>query len=80
MLRRCPPTKIDTGNPHKYVSWWRGSYQVTQVNNRTGDLVEKTYYTIRNLVTDKENVVDVTLTKPEQCSASLLELNNDSIE
>ena len=61
VLQRYPPTTIGTGNPHKYGSWWRGPYQVTQVNNRTcEDLVNKTYYTIRNLVTYKEYVVDVT--------------------
>ena len=44
VLRCYPPTKIGTGNPHTYGSWWRGPYQVTQVNNRTGcNLVDKTY-------------------------------------
>ena len=60
VLRRYPQTNIGTGNPHKNGFGWRGPFQVTQVNNRTGgNLVDKTYYTIRNLVTDKEYVVDV---------------------
>ena len=46
-------------------SWWRDPYQVTQANNRTGgNLVDKTYYTIRNLVTDKEYVIDVMHIRP----------------
>ena len=65
VLRRYPPTNIGTINPHKYGSWWCGPYQVTQVNNRTvGNLVDKTYYTIQNLITDKEYVVDVTHIRP----------------
>ena len=65
VLRRYPPTKIGTGNPHKYGSWWRGPYQITQVNNHSGGSIgDKTYYTIRNLVTDKEYVVDVTHMRP----------------
>ena len=58
VLRRYPPTKIGSGNPHKYGSCWRGPYQVTQVNNRTGgNLVGKQYYTIRNVIMDKECTV-----------------------
>jgi hypothetical protein len=65
VLRRYPPTKIGSGNPHKYGSWWRGPYQITQVNNHTvGNISDKTYYTIRNLVMDKESVVDVTHRRP----------------
>jgi hypothetical protein len=64
VLRRYPPTKIGSGNPHKYGSWWRVPYQVTRVNNRTGgNLVDKTYNNIRN-VTDKEHVVDATHIRP----------------
>ena len=65
VLRQYPPTKIGSGNPQLYGSWWRGSYQVTQVKNRTGENIgDKTYYTIRNLVMDMECVVDVTHIRP----------------
>ena len=56
-----PTYKNGGSNPHKYGSWWRGPYQVTQVLQQHGkSLVGKPRYTIRNLVTDKEYVVDVT--------------------
>ena len=37
---------------------------VTQANNNSGNLADKSYYTIRNLVVDKEYVVDVTHIRP----------------
>ena len=42
-----------------------GPYQVTQLLQRHGkSLVDKPRYTIRNLVTDKKYVVDVTHIRP----------------
>ena len=28
VLRRHPPNKFGSGNPHKYDSWWLGPYQI----------------------------------------------------
>ena len=53
VLRRYPPTKIGGGNPHKYGSWWRGPYQVSQVlQHQDKDITDKPRYSIRNLVTN----------------------------
>ena len=55
VLRRYPPTKFGGENPHKYGSWWRGPYQVSQVlQHRDKDITDKPRHNIRNLVTNKE--------------------------
>jgi hypothetical protein len=65
VLRRYPPTKIGGGNPHKYGSWWSGPYQVSHVlQHRDKDITDKPRYNIRNLVTNKEYVVDVKHIRP----------------
>ena len=65
VLRRYPPTKIGGGNPHKYGSWWRGPYLVTQVFQKPiSDINTKPRYVIRNLTDSKEYVVDVTHLRP----------------
>jgi hypothetical protein len=60
VLREYPPTKAGKGPPNKYSSWWRGPYEITNVQ-RTD---VKNIYTIRNLVTQHEYVADVTHLKP----------------
>jgi len=57
VLRRYP-TKMGGGNPHNYGSWRR---QVTHVLQHHGkSLIDKPCHTYtRNLVTDREYVVDV---------------------
>jgi hypothetical protein len=65
VLRRYPPTKIGGRNPHKYGLWWRGPYQVSQVlQHRDKDITDKPRYSICNIVTIKEYVVDVTHIRP----------------
>jgi transposase InsO family protein len=65
VLRRYPPSKVGGGSPHKYGSWWRGPYQVTNIVQRpVSDVHTKPRYTIRNLVTDKEYMVDVMHIRP----------------
>jgi len=65
VLRRYPPTKLGGGNPHKYGSWWRGPYQVMSIVQKpVSDAQTKPRYTIRNLVTGKEYMVDVTHLRP----------------
>ena len=56
VLREYPPTKAGNGPPNKYSSWWRGPFEVTNVQ-RTG---VKNIYTIRNLVTQHEYIADAT--------------------
>ena len=65
VLRRYPPTKLGGGNPNKYGSWWRGPYQVMSVIQKpVSDTLTKPRYTIRNLVTGKEYMADVTHLRP----------------
>jgi len=49
---------------HKYESCWRGPCGHTGVKHQGKLLVDKPRYTIRNLVTDKEYIVDVTHIRP----------------
>jgi hypothetical protein len=61
VLRRYPSSKIRGGYPHKYGSWWRGPYLIVSViPKHVSDSFMKPRYTIRNLVTGKEYMVDVT--------------------
>jgi len=65
VLRRYSPTKLVEGNPNKYESWWRGPYQVMSVIQKlVSDTLTKPKYTIRNLVTGKEYMADVTHLRP----------------
>jgi hypothetical protein len=51
------PSKVGGGNPHKYGYWW--PYQVTAVISKPiSQDVNRPRYMIRNLVTDKEYMVD----------------------
>jgi hypothetical protein len=60
VLRQYPPTKAGNGPPNKYSSWWRGPYEV--INIQQTDV--KNVYTILNLITKKQCMVDVTHLKP----------------
>ena len=54
------------GNPKKYGSWWRGPHQVMMsvIQKPVSDTLTKSRYTIRNLVTGKEYMADVTHLHP----------------
>jgi hypothetical protein len=60
VLRRHSSTKLGNGPPMKYSSWWRGPYVITAKLVRD----EKTSYAIKNLISAKEYMVDVTHIKP----------------
>ena len=61
IFRRYPRSKQRGGNPHKYGSCWRGPCQVMSVFQKPiSDSLTTPRYTIRNLVTGKEYIVDIT--------------------
>ena len=64
VLRQYQTSKMG-GNTHKYGSWWRGPYLIVSVIPKpVSDPFTKPRYTIRNLVTGKDYMVDVTHIRP----------------